>query len=105
MPGHHFISYAPPEAQDFVLRLADVLAGGPPSIPVWLDKRDLQPGRDWDEQLAEAIRTCDSLLFVMTPDSVEDNSVCKAEWTRALRYKKPIVPLKLHRDTELPFRL
>jgi tetratricopeptide (TPR) repeat protein len=105
MSGPHFISYAPTEALDFVLHLADVLAAGPPSIPVWLDKRALQPGRDWDEQLGEAIRDCASLLFVMTPDSVEDSSVCKAEWTRALRYKKPVVPIKLHRDADLPYRL
>ena len=56
-------------------------------------------------QLAEAIRDCESLLFVLTRDSVEDASTCKAEWTRALKYKKPITPLLLHRDAELPFRL
>ena len=75
MAGHHFISYAPPEALEFVLRLADVLQAGPPSFSVWLDKRHLQPGRDWDAQIVEAIRDCDSLLFVMTADSVEDRSV------------------------------
>ena len=56
-------------------------------------------------QLAEAIRDCEGLLFVLTRDSVEDASTCKAEWTRALKYKKPITPLLLHRDAELPFRM
>jgi hypothetical protein len=41
----------------------------------------------------------------MTRDSVEDESVCKREWTYALRYKKPVIPLKLHADAEMPFRL
>jgi tetratricopeptide (TPR) repeat protein len=101
----HFISYSSADAGDFALRLRDELEAGPPSIPVWLDKRDIEPGQDWDEGLAEALKTCSSLLFVMTRDSVGKQSVCKREWTRALRYKKPIVPIKLHPDAEMPFRL
>ena len=41
----------------------------------------------------------------MTRDSVEPQSGCKLEWTRALKYKKPVVPLLLHRDAEQPFGL
>jgi hypothetical protein len=41
----------------------------------------------------------------MTTDSVKPNSICKEEWTRALRYKKPVIPLRFHREAELPFRL
>jgi tetratricopeptide (TPR) repeat protein len=102
---HHFISYSSADALDFTLRLADKLQSGPPEFPVWLDRRALQSGLAWDEQLVEAIRTCDSLIFVMTRDSVKPNSVCKQEWTRALKYKKPIIPIKLHPDAEMPFRL
>src|SRR5262245_11767060 len=105
MTGHHFISYSSIDAQDFAFQLYDKLLAGPPSIPVWLDKRELQPGRDWDEPIAQAIRICESLLFVMTRDSVKANSICKKEWTRALKYKKPIIPLLCHRDVEMPFRL
>lgn len=101
----HFICYSSADAVDFALRLRDELEAGPPSIPVWLDKRDIEPGQDWDEEIAEALKTCSSLLLVMTRDSVGKQSVCKREWTRALRYKKPIVPIKLHPDAEMPFRL
>jgi hypothetical protein len=72
MPTHHFISYSVADAADFALKLCDALEAGPPEIPVWLDKRKMQAGRDWDEQLVKAIRDCDSLLFIMTRDSVED---------------------------------
>src|SRR5690348_15890870 len=105
MTGHHLICYSTVDALEFTLRLADTLQAGVPSFPVWLDKRDLQPSRDWDEQIAEAIRGCESLLFVMTRDSVEDEPVCKEEWSRALKYKKLIVPLLLDADAEAPFRL
>ncbi len=101
---HHFISYSTVEAQDFVYDLHDKLEGEYPKMPAWLDKRDLKDGIDWDTQIAEAIRDCDSLLFVMTPDSVTDNSMCKLEWSLALKYKKPIVPLLLQK-CDAPFRL
>jgi len=105
MANHHFISYSSVDALDFALRLADALTSGPPTFSVWLDKRDLRAGEDWDAQLDAAIRTCAALLLVMTTDSVEDRSVCKQEWTHALKHQKPIVPIRLHRAVDLPFRL
>ncbi len=41
----------------------------------------------------------------MSRDSVTANSVCKKEWTGALKYNKPVIPLRLDREVELPFRL
>jgi tetratricopeptide (TPR) repeat protein len=103
--SRHFISYSSADGQEFALRLRDELEAGEPSCPVWLDRRDIQTGQDWDTEIVRALQGCPSLLFVMTLDSVEDASVCKNEWTRALKYKKPIVPIKLHADAEMPFRL
>jgi tetratricopeptide (TPR) repeat protein len=40
----------------------------------------------------------------MTPDSVTDTSICKNEWNLALKYKKPIVLIRVHSDVEVPFR-
>ena len=37
-----------------------------PEIGVWLDELDLRPAEDWDEQIAEAIKTCDGMIFVMS---------------------------------------
>jgi hypothetical protein len=105
MPDFFFISYSSVDGKDFALNLANELAAGPPAIPVWLDERTLRPGEDWDEQIVEAIKKCKGMIFVMTPDSVSPDSVCKNEWVWALRYKKPVVPVRLDQDAPLPFRL
>jgi tetratricopeptide (TPR) repeat protein len=105
MSDHLFISYSRADGEAFALRLADELAAGPPATPVWLDQRDIRAGEDWDDQVEEAIRACKGVLFVMTDDGVQSASVCKQEWTRALRYKKPVIPLRVSSDAELPMRL
>src|SRR4029434_219085 len=65
----------------------------------------LRPGEAGTEQIVEGIRTCESLVFLLTADSVHPNSVCKNEWTRALKYKKPVIPIRLEHGVEMPFRL
>jgi TIR domain len=102
---HHFISYSRYNAEEFAVGLYDQLLGGPPSIPVWLDSRKLRPGQNWAKEINEAIRSCESLIFVMTSDSVESQSVCEEEWTSTLRYKKPVIPIQLDPEAETPFRL
>ena len=109
-PSHSFICYSSADGRDFALRLAAALEGGDPAFGVWFDvyekqRNRLRPGEDWDDQISEGIRTCENLLFVMTVDSTRSNSECKREWTRALRYKKPVIPIWAHRGAEMPFRL
>ncbi|MBN2528054.1 MAG: tetratricopeptide repeat protein [Deltaproteobacteria bacterium] len=105
MADFFFISYSSFDGKKFAADLTDNLESGPPEFCIWLDARSLRGGEDWDEQLVEAIRTCKGMIFVMSEDSVRSNSVCKNEWVHALRYKKPIIPIRLDRHAELPFRL
>jgi len=71
-----------------------------------LDVRQIQPGQqDWDRQLVEAIKTCAALVFVMSEDSVRDESGSKPEWVAALRYKRPVIPVRVASGVEMPFRL
>jgi hypothetical protein len=85
MDKYHFISYSAADALEFALNLSDSLEAGPPEIGTWIDKRKLQVGADWDRQVDEALRECESVIFIMSRDSVEDASVCKNEWVQALR--------------------
>jgi TIR domain len=105
MNARYFVSYSRVDAETFARQLRDELLAGPPSYGVWLDVRDLRPGLDWDTQVRDALQACRGVLFVMTADSVQDHSVCKAEWVWALKYKKPVIPLRLDAGAELPFRL
>ncbi len=105
MPSHHFISYSAADGADFAQRLADALEAGPPSYSAWIFQRKLIGGLDWHTQLAEAVQNCETFLFLLTRDSVTDSSTCKNEWTHALAYKKPIIPLRVQRDAVLPFRI
>jgi tetratricopeptide (TPR) repeat protein len=101
----HFVSYSRTDGKAFVQDLVRELDNGLPPIRLWIDKQDLRLGQDWDDQLAAAIRECETFLFVMTEDSVAPGSTCKHEWTHALRYKKPIIPLHLDPTAEPPLRL
>ncbi len=102
MPGHYFISYSDADGRDFAKRLHDTLT---PQFTVWFDKHDLKPGMDWDAQFRQAIGACEAFLFVMTPDSVDDTCTCHNEYFDALKFKKPIIPLKAHPTVSAPFRL
>jgi len=100
--SHYFVSYSRVDGESFVDELADALETA--SYPLWVDRRRLRPG-DWDDQIAAAIKGCRGLVFVLSNDSAGPDSGCKAEWTQALKYKKPVIPIVLHAGAEMPMLL
>jgi len=104
LDGHYFISYSPLDGQSFALKLYDALVHA--EIPVWMDRKDTKDaGPSWETQVVKAIETCAGLLFISTSDSVRTDADCRAEWMRALKYKKPVIPVHFQADLELPLRL
>ena len=101
----HFISYSRKDAEDFTKKLYNSLITNSISHKIWLDKTELKAGFDWDEQISNAIKMCNTFIFVISKDSTLNESVCKSEYSLALKYKKPIVPLLIDPEIEIPFRI
>lgn len=95
-----FFSYAR-ENSDFVLKLAkDLRAEG---VDLWLDQLDIAPGERRDKAIQEALENCETLLVILTPDSVVSQNVMD-EVSFALEEEKHVVPI-LHTNCEISFRL
>ncbi len=96
-----FISYSRTDGEAFAKKLHDQLEAN--GFMTWLDRRDIKVGENWDLAIDKAIRECWALLFVMTPNSVESPN-CHDEWSRALSFKKPVLPLMV-KPSVAPLRL
>jgi hypothetical protein len=90
-----FISYCREDAR-FVARLAHDLRRR--FVRVWYDER-LQVGQEWRKTIAQAIRTTDAFVLVVSARSLESDNV-KWENTVASTASKPI--LQIYLDSELP---
>lgn len=95
---HHFISYSFRDGFEFADSVSDELIIS--KFPTWMN---ISTDGNWPEKLESKIKTCDSLIFVMTIDSVSSFSVCNNELESARRFKKPIVIIRFHSEAQLPF--
>ena len=98
--NHIFISYARKD-QEFALKLAQDLRSA--GVTIWVDKFDIPPGAPWDRTIQNALKTCESLLVILSPSSVDSENV-QDEVAFILKQKKPIIPV-LYRICEIPYRL
>ena len=101
--NHYFICYAPRDGLHHAERLHDAL--GAAGLRPWLDGRDTPAGYDREAARENALRECVAVLLVLTPGSAAAPSECACEWQRALRFKKPIAPLRFAPGVDLPLAL
>jgi hypothetical protein len=59
---------------------------------VWVDLDDIVPSAVWMDEIRTAIAGADSLIFVVSPDSVT-SEVCGIELKYAVELSKRIVPV------------
>lgn len=95
-----FFSYSRDDSE-FTLRLAEDLKSA--GAVVWLDQRDVHPGERWDRAVEAALTSCERMLLILSPSSVNSVNVMD-EVSFALEENKAIIPV-LYRDCVIPFRL
>ncbi|MBZ0286703.1 MAG: toll/interleukin-1 receptor domain-containing protein, partial [Anaerolineae bacterium] len=100
--AHVFISYAPEnfEFADLLVRWLERYGFTP-----WIDSasEEMPAGKDWRQEIDDAIRDAFALIVLMSPDSRSFEYVTY-EWTFALGVGVKVIPLIVD-ATELPPRL
>jgi hypothetical protein len=96
----YFFSYARKDAA-FVLHLAKELREV--GINLWLDQLDILGGQRWDRAVEDALKTCQGMIAVLSPEALASNNVMD-EVSYALEEGKTVIPILLHSCT-IPFRL
>jgi hypothetical protein len=97
-----FLSYSRKDWEGFVSTLARDLAKE--SKKVWIDQDYIIGGDDWMDAIGEALQTCDTLLLVLSPDSISSKYV-KMEYRYFFRQDKPIIPILYQHVARMPFEL
>lgn len=70
-------------------------------LKVFFDKKSILPGQLWTEEILAALRSCDTLVFLLTSQSATSPYV-QQELGAALITEKQIVPILWEKLYELP---
>jgi TIR domain len=95
-----FVSYSRREVgfiDDLVLNLEQA------GHEVWLDYRNLIPGKPWQEQIHQGIQDADVILLVVSKASISSQNV-EVEWRHVIRQNKRII-LLVFEAVDLPKEL
>lgn len=95
-----FVSYARDDWSAFVSKLVKRLRSNGEEI--WVDQEFIRAGEDWREAIGQALDICDTLLLVLSPNSMASKTV-KSEYRYFLDQEKRVVPLLSAPLDKLPF--
>lgn len=99
--GHVFVSYSRSETP-LVEEMVALLDGA--GVETFLDFRDLEPAREWEPQLEDALGNATTVLLVVSRRSVWESDNVAVEWQRALAERRRVV-LAIVEAVELPDEL
>jgi tetratricopeptide (TPR) repeat protein len=86
-----FISYANKDRKRALAICEEIEKRG---VPCWLSCRDVQPGQNYQEEIARAIRDGRSLVLVFS-EAANSSDEIKKELSLASRYHLPVIALRL----------
>src|SRR6266566_7377858 len=86
-----FLSYARSDGERFATGLRQRLEAE--HIPLWQDRVGMEGGRDWWQQIAEALDAVEFMVLVMTPAAMWSETVRK-EWRYARQQGACVYPVK-----------
>jgi O-acetyl-ADP-ribose deacetylase (regulator of RNase III) len=73
------------------------------SVHTWVDHREMRPGQHWDSEVAKALEFCDSMIAVISENSIGSRN-CQDEWHDYIERGREIIPLWLS-GSRMYFRL
>ena len=86
-----FLSYARTDGEQFAAELRQRLEAE--HIPLWQDRVGMEGGRDWWQQITEALDVVEFMVLVMTPAAMQSETVRK-EWRYARQQGVCVYPVK-----------
>src|SRR5260370_30343626 len=92
-----FISYARSDGEPFAAQLRQRLQAE--HIPLWQDRVGMEGGRDWWQQITEALDVVEFMVLVMTPAAMQSEMVRK-EWRYARQQGVCVYPVKGEHDLD-----
>jgi TIR domain-containing protein len=91
-PNEAFLSHSSLD-RDFAIDIAGVVRRH--GVPIWFSETNMVGAQQWHDEIGAALRRCDWLLILLSPNSVESIWV-KREIVRCLndpRYNERIIPV------------
>jgi TIR domain len=95
-----FFSYSRADKY-FAMKLAEDLRRN--EIDIWFDQIDIPKGSLWDIEIEKALKNCDTLIVVISSNSIKSNNVLD-EISFAIEEGKKIIPVKISK-CDIPFRI
>lgn len=89
--AHVFLSYAQQDGELAQVLYRDLSAAG---INVWRDIERIPPGMDWSSAISEAVESASTIIFLLSPNSIQAAFV-NHELQRSLIYRRNLIVAKI----------
>ncbi|HEY2177455.1 MAG TPA: toll/interleukin-1 receptor domain-containing protein [Caulobacteraceae bacterium] len=96
----YFLSYARADGETALRFADDLIAAG---VSVWVDQYDIRPSQHWDRAVETAVRGCQGLIVILSPNSAASPNVAD-EVAVAIGETKDIIPILIEKCT-VPLRM